>query len=554
MNYTFWRRLFLFAILILLAPLFVKGQHSYKIYQGNFDSNVQSDYRLQVQADNDHNRPTVISGTQPSNPIDTSYRYLWIFNDGNYIKSNEPYIDVMNSNLNATPPFPREVYNVPIYNGPFPPPFRLENTTIDNSGGSPPLRNGGGGSNQKEFETIDSFDMNFELFNQEYCPSDTGHIVILSINLPSKMPSFIGKFKLYFNKNIEKNGQPLSEKMGFIFRKELLNRSVNYPIANDNVQNTLSYDDALEIDLSNLARGETHHFFLLFDLPERYKDYVSTRANEFKTEMLATLSLQDVETRKIISLSQYGLSLFNLSTTQASGVLSSGLTQLESSMGNTFISTNNIVNAAFLNPKIVGAHDPNILTLSSCECPELENRHLIYALIEFTNDGTRPVIRDTITVKIELPTEVDFNSVKSRVSLAEIPGLSNSSVDFDDANRTITWKFWAAVGDAGFDTFDINTQNPFARFEFQFLTNVGVALSDIPPMEACTSFGSGTKWCTNKANVRILTTKDKGYNCNDNCKNKCCGHCSMILIIGIISLILLVIILYLVILIYRKHN
>lgn len=162
-----------------------------------------------------------------------------------------------------------------------------------------------------------------------------------------------------------------------------------------------------------------------------------------------------------------------------------------------------VVGTAELTSEIVSAHDPNSLTLYTCECPD-SNQQKVVGLIDFSNDGSAPTTQLSITLKI--PEQLNINSLNS-VDLTPAPEFVTApSIDF--TARTATWTWPALLQPA--ETVGMGNPSTQGQITFSITLKEGAELSDLSPMDACIVFDQNPPMYTPLVTAAEVITTNTG--------------------------------------------
>lgn len=444
-------------------------------------------------------------------PITPYYRYLWIFGDGSFINATrEDSVSHRYTTFSANPgPYEARAYSTDSYSGGNPPPVLKFSNALGNDFTFPePL---------KTKEVVEG-DRHIKLQrNHEVRPGDT-LVNIFSFNNRTN-DTLSGQLYLFYNSEVTREvttddkGKKSSVKTPQFGSFQLNESLIYYNNVNrlgilDNPPAAVgqAYKKVLVLDYFRKAPGTDQHLFVEFAndstmfnlIPGDEKGKVS-----FLAMMTAYTELDtflDDNQRLLVEGLEMPKFFSGLSEIQPDPDGS------DDGLGNLQPAT--VITDIFqMNADIVKAHDPNQVIAEACGCPDGNGVNKVIVTIECENDGFD--FATSVFMEMEIPEELDFNSIFDTLINfhPEIaPGTAGKiSLDKDEAARTIRWNMenflihGTPIKGAG----DPSTQ---AKVVFSVLTNAGVDLADVPPLQACIRFNdpNGEEVCTLPANIQVI--------------------------------------------------
>ncbi len=164
-------------------------------------------------------------------------------------------------------------------------------------------------------------------------------------------------------------------------------------------------------------------------------------------------------------------------------------------------------------------HDPNKLTITTCECPagsEVGQKMLF--TVEFENDGAGEV--DKVAVKLDLPEGVDPARIPDTL-VGSHPRINADDIKIIRGENSVTWELKDLSIQPVAD-FGAGHPSTYGSISFYAFLEHGVDISVLEGQQACITFsllGSGNEpVCTPPAEIELLTPADKTYELGDfNC-------------------------------------
>lgn len=487
--------------------------------------------------------------------VEPSYRYFYIFGDGNFSIAHNIKTDHTTAHR----------YPAPLTSGPLGYFARAYGIGIYSNGDRPPRPRSSGlvssttntgvhGTVAPKKRMVDTTAF-LHLF--PHAEAKMGEPLIYVLSFRNRLSTTITNSDLYvlFDGEIrevltDKTGKATEVKTGTFGRFPVKETLVHTPRASERVKyygpalsstTQTQYKSALAFNISNLAPGEEERIFLEFTV-DSLNFAAFNGKNRAKVDFSAVLFTQDQQLLQqqftseadAVFLSKLG---FAALTERLSGATPDRIYNYNPATDSTAIGDNgdngevsafgNVLDVFTHSVSLVKGHDPNFLHAAACACPNTQGRKKLFITLHAENDGQAPVSQ--VYFDMELPDGLTASDIVGR-PYAHHPLRADATVNSIDSitftvldDKHVRWHF-RSLHVPSIQEFGTGDPRTFVEISFTAFTDVEPSALD-SLLTTCVRFDSPTSdpVCTYPVAVSLVGDADVDTNLSELLG---CGTCA----------------------------